>query len=94
MPREGLDVVALASKHGIELPVDQVADWTKILQSIDENAKTVSEMSDYLPALDLERYPRTEGVTPDDASTGWALKVVLWRLDTRTFESRFIADET
>lgn len=71
-----IPLAELAAKHGLRIPVHQQEDWAKMLQALEETVQEVSAMDDYLPPLDLQRYPRIDVHVPDDTvNGGWALKV-------------------
>lgn len=71
-----VSVAELAAKHGVRIPAYQQEDWAKMLRALEENVQNISTMDDYLPHLDLQRYPRTDVHAPEDTvNGGWALKV-------------------
>jgi len=71
-----ISVSSMAAKHGISIALDQEEDWTKLLQALDANVSKISAMDDYLPFLELQRYPRTDIHIPKDTvDGGWALRV-------------------
>ncbi len=70
------DVVRLAAESGIVLSPEHETEWAEILSGIDEEAQTILAMEDYLPKIDLEKYPRTDIHVPlDTVRGGWTLKV-------------------
>lgn len=71
-------VEELAAESGIRLYPDHEPEWADILNCLDESAKAILEMDDYLPEVDFTRYPRIDVHVPQDTVRGgWALKVVL-----------------
>lgn len=70
------EVVDLAAKSGIAVPPAHEAAWADVLSGLNESAQAVLAMGDYLPSVDLDRYPRTDVHVPaDTVRGGWALKV-------------------
>lgn len=69
-------IADLAARHGIRIPADQQGDWATLLQTLDASVQRISAMDDYLPALDLQKYPRTDAYVPaDTVDGGWAVRV-------------------
>lgn len=69
--------VTLAAESGIVLQPGHEREWAEVLNGLNKSAQAILEMDDYLPQVDLARYPRTDIHVPKNtAGGGWALKVV------------------
>lgn len=69
-------IVQLAAESGIVLPSEHEAEWTEVLGGLEKSIQAILAMDDYVPMVDLERYPRKDIHIPKDtADGGWALKV-------------------
>ncbi|KAF9818831.1 hypothetical protein IEO21_02487 [Rhodonia placenta] len=69
-----------AAKIGVRVPDSKADEFTEMLASARETMEQVMTMDDFMPALDMERYPRT-GVTAvateDNPLNAWATKVIV-----------------
>jgi amidase len=64
-PKEGSPVTPQAlndicQTFGIKLKDDEAEDYRKLLAVFDESAQEIMDMPDYVPPVDLERFPRND----------------------------------
>ncbi|KAK4919425.1 hypothetical protein LTR49_012959 [Elasticomyces elasticus] len=63
---------------GVKLKNEEREDYRKLLAVFDESARELMEMDDYIPAVDLVRFPRTGYWKPEQTHGAWA-----WRCDIK-----------
>lgn len=72
------DVVKLAAESNIIIPLEHEAEWAEVLSGLDDSARQVLELEDYIPIVDLKKYPRGDVHVPTDTVRGgWVLKVFI-----------------
>lgn len=71
-------VVAVTSSLGVEIPTADLEDWHSLLASNQDSIDIVESLPDYLPHVDLKRFPRKHVHRPepiDNEGNAWAWKV-------------------
>ncbi|EXJ85251.1 hypothetical protein A1O3_05926 [Capronia epimyces CBS 606.96] len=74
------DVLALSSKAGLDVSDALAEACCPVIAALDGCAQIVMERDDYVPQLDLPRYPRTAietSIDPNLDGGGWASKAVV-----------------
>lgn len=71
----------MASKHGLEIPGDELEDWSALLSGLNHCAKDILAIPDYYPTVDTTLYPRTDVHRPEGPEAtdygGWAWKATV-----------------
>ncbi len=68
-------IVAITDSLGVKLPEDHLIEWHNILASVQESIDVIDDLEDYVPAVDLEQYPRKNIHQPlpeDNDGNAWA----------------------
>ena len=79
------EVASLASTAGIMIPDKHVDDFAKLLGAFEQTVDVLLEEEDYVPEVDLDKYPRTDVHVPDDTDKGgWATKCTAKCIEPRS----------
>jgi amidase len=71
------EVDSLCKKAGLTAPKSHIDDWATLLGALDQSVQFVLGEEDYVPKVDLDKYPRTDVHIPNDTSKGgWATKCI------------------
>lgn len=73
-------VLDTLAELGVTLPPDEVAEYAVFLQGVWEIWNKIDNTDDYVPEVDLERFPRqnVHRPTPEENPTnGWAWRVTI-----------------
>jgi amidase len=68
----------LISELGLELPQKDLAEWRELIASVQDSIDIVDGLADYVPHVDLERFPRRDVHRPKpckNPGNAWAWKV-------------------
>ena len=69
------EVESLCTKAGLTAPESHIDDWATLLGALDQSVQFVLGEEDYVPKIDLTKYPRTDIHIPTDTNKGgWATK--------------------
>lgn len=71
-------ILAVTSSLGVGIPAADIEDWHSLLASNQHSIDVVESLPDYLPYVDLERFPRKDVHRPkpkDNEGNAWAWKV-------------------
>ena len=69
------EVNSLCTKAGLTAPESHIDDWATLLGALDQTVQFVLGEEDYVPKVDLWKYPRTDIHIPKDTRKGgWATK--------------------
>jgi hypothetical protein len=58
-------IQAIASSLGVKIAPEDLADWHALLASNQDSIDIVHGLSDYLPTVDLDRFPQTNIHRPE-----------------------------
>ena len=71
------EVNSLCTKAGLTAPESHIDDWATLLGALDQSVQFVLGEEDYVPKVDLWKYPRTDIHIPKDTRKGgWATKCI------------------
>ena len=71
-------IQAVTNSLGLEIPPSDLDDWHSLLASNQDSIDVVESLPDYLPLVDLDRFPRKDVHRPeveDNEGNAWAWKV-------------------
>jgi len=71
---------AITSSLGIEIPAQDLDDWHSLLASNQDSIDFVNSLPDYVPLVDLARFPRKDVHRPaveENEGNAWAWKVTI-----------------
>jgi amidase len=71
-------IQAVTNSIGLEIPPSDLDDWHSLLASNQDSIDVVESLPDYLPLVDLDRFPRKDVHRPeveDSEGNAWAWKV-------------------
>lgn len=87
-------IQAIASSLGVKIAPEDLTDWHALLASNQDSIDIVHGLSDYLPTVDLDRFPRTNIHRPepsDNEGNAWATKVTIEGVAEGTLRGMSIA---
>jgi amidase len=71
-------IQAVTTSLGLKIPPSDLDDWHALLASNQDSIDVVESLPDYLPHVDLDRFPRKDVHRPegkDNEGNAWAWKV-------------------
>ena len=81
--KEKVSVLALEEltrNIGVELPEEQKEEWRDLIASVQDSINVVEGLPDYVPQVDLQRFPRTNVHRPpknENPGNAWAWKATI-----------------
>ena len=79
------EVKSLCDKAGLTAPENHIQDWATLLGALDQSIQSVLNEEDYVPKVDLNKYPRTDIHIPEDTNKGgWATKCIAKATEPKT----------
>ena len=78
-------VKSLCSNAGLSIPEKHVDDFATLLGALDQSIKKMLDEEDYIPEVDLNKYPRSDIHIPEDTDKGgWATKCTAKCIEPKT----------
>lgn len=81
------DVDTLCKKAGLTAPQSHMKDWGTMLGAMEQSILSVLEEEDYVPKVDLNKYPRTDILIPkyeNSCKGDWAAKCVAKAIEPKS----------
>ena len=72
------NILEITSSIGVKLPDEYLEQWRELIATVQDSIDVVQSLPDYVPSVDLEKYPRQNIHRPqrsENSGNAWAFKV-------------------